>query len=228
MNILSLQKVGFTYPNCGKSTTSAVLENIDLEIEKGSFTSIMGPSGCGKSSLLRITAGLLTPTAGRIQFNFAQDPKHLPIGFMFQDHRLLPWRTVVANVKFGLEGLPLSKEQQEERALSTLKLVGLETFAARYPHQLSGGQRQRVALARALSVHPEVLLMDEPFASVDGATRRDLHEEILRIWRETGKTVIFVTHDPEEANHLAQRVITIGGQPGQIVEDRFLEDDEEN
>jgi NitT/TauT family transport system ATP-binding protein len=221
MSLISIRGLGFRFPTRSPHDehAHALFENLNLEIEKGSFTSIMGASGCGKSTLLRLIAGLLKPVAGEIEIRSSNDPRHLPIGLMFQDARLLPWRKILANVKFGLESLPLSKEERKERAFAMLKLVGLEKLAHRYPHQISGGQRQRVALARALAVNPELLLMDEPFGSLDAITRKELHLELLRIWKETGKTVIFVTHDQAEAEFLSRRLITLSGLPSRIASD---------
>ena len=194
----------------------SLFKGIDLEIEKGSFTAIMGASGCGKSTLLRLIAGLLKPTHGKVEIYSANDGLHFPVAMMFQDARLLPWRKALSNVRFGMDPLPLTKEEKKKRSYAMLKVVGLEKLAHRYPHQLSGGQRQRVALARALAVDPELLLMDEPFGSLDAITRKELHLELLRIWKQTKKTVLFVTHDQAEAEFLAQRVITLEGFPAKI------------
>ncbi len=198
----------------GFQTTSVPLfEAFSLNVRSGEFVCVMGSSGCGKSTLLRLVAGLLQPTAGSITVDgWQRQPEqadHLAIGFVFQDARLLPWRRIVHNVIFGMEALHLSKEQRLSRAQEALTLVGLEAMGNRWPHQLSGGQKQRVAIARALAVRPLLLLMDEPFGSLDAYTRRDLQDELLAVWKKTGKTILFVTHDRREAEYLADRIITL-------------------
>ncbi len=175
--LISIQNLGFRFSHRGEENSAPLFKDFNLEIEHGSFTSIMGASGCGKSTLLRLIGGLLKPTFGTIEVRSANDPQHMPIGLMFQDARLLPWRKILSNVRFGMENLPIPKAERKARAYEMLQLVGLEKLSHRYPHQISGGQRQRVALARALAVRPELLLMDEPFASLDAITRKELHFE---------------------------------------------------
>lgn len=145
------------------------------------------------------------------------------MAFVFQDSRLLPWRRVIANVAFGLEHRHTPRRERKTKAQDALDFVGLSHLAQRWPHELSGGQRQRVSLARALAVEPEVLLMDEPFSALDAITREGLQDELIRIWRKTGKTILFVTHDIDEATYLAERVIVLSGSPGQIVAEHHID-----
>ncbi|MFZ2870296.1 ABC transporter ATP-binding protein [Zavarzinia sp.] len=195
---------------------NTILEDFDLTVEKGEFVAVVGASGVGKSTLLRIVAGLIPAAAGSVRVAAAAAPDRRPYAMVFQDARLLPWRRVTRNVEFGAEGLSLDRKSRRARAEAALSLVGLGSHGKRYPHQLSGGQRQRVAIARALAVEPEILLMDEPFGALDAITRASLQDELVRLWQETGKTIIFVTHDIEEAVYLADRVILLGGKPGRI------------
>ena len=176
----------------GPSATT-VFSDIDLTVAAGEFLVIVGASGVGKSTLLRVLAGLIPATSGRVLLHTPADPARLPVALAFQDARLLPWRRVMANVEFGIERLAVGGKERRERAAAALDLVGLSALAQRWPHQLSGGQRQRVALARALAVQPYILLMDEPFGALDAITRESLQDELLRVWRATGKTIIFVT-----------------------------------
>jgi NitT/TauT family transport system ATP-binding protein len=197
-----------------------VLQNLDLVIPNGEFLAIVGPSGVGKSTLLRVLAGLASPGAGRVILP-APSPGRQSVALVFQDARLLPWRRVIANVAFGLERFALPRRDRLAKAQAMLDLVGLGGLAQRWPHQLSGGQRQRVALARALAVDPDILLMDEPFSALDAVSREGLQDELVRIWRTTGKTILFVTHDIAEAAHVASRIIMLGGTPGRIVAERL-------
>lgn len=195
-----------------------VFEQINLAVEQGELVTLVGASGAGKSTLLRIVAGLLKPSAGEFELNVPEDPTSRPFALVFQESRLFPWRTVAQNVHLGLEGLRLDKAAQRARVAGALELVGLSEFGERWPYQLSGGQRQRVGIARALAVEPALLLMDEPFGALDAITRQGLQEELLRIWRETGKSILFVTHDIDEAVYLGQRVLLLGGTPARILE----------
>lgn len=199
-----------------------VLRNLNLAVAPGEFVALVGASGVGKSTLLRVLMGLARPTTGEVHVR--PDPAaDRPMALVFQDSRLLPWRRVVANVAFGLEKTSLAKAARIARAMEALKLVGLEDLADRWPWQLSGGQRQRVSLARALAVRPSILLMDEPFSALDVATRENLQDELIRIRRETGKTIIFVTHDIDEAVYLADRVVALAGKPGEAKAVRLVE-----
>ncbi|WP_342727762.1 ABC transporter ATP-binding protein [Bradyrhizobium sp. B097] len=193
------------------------LEDITLDVRSGEFLALVGPSGCGKSTLLDLLGGLTTPTSGRILLD--GQPITGPgrdRGIVFQQYALFPWRTAAQNVEFGLDIAGLKAGQRREVARHFLDLVGLSGFADRYPHELSGGMKQRVAIARSLAYDPEVLLMDEPFAALDAQTRETLQGELLRIWRATGKTIVFITHGIDEAVVLGQRVAVMTSRPGRI------------
>lgn len=193
------------------------LKDVNLKVAKGEFVAIVGPSGCGKSTLLDILAGLAQPTSGAILIDGkTTSGPGLDRGIVLQGYALFPWRTVRQNVEFGLEIKKTPKAERREISARFISLVGLEGFGAHYPHELSGGMKQRVAIARALAYDPEVLLMDEPFAAVDAQTRETLQDELLRIWEETGKTIVFVTHSIEEAVFLADRVAVLDTNPGSV------------
>src|SRR6267378_7747721 len=189
-----------------------------FDIEQSEFICLVGPSGCGKSTLLNIIAGFLSPTAGEIRIGGKTVTGHgLDRGVVFQDFaQLFPWRTALGNVTFGLEMKGIGKAEREEIARQQLKLVKLEKFVQSYPHHLSGGMQQRVAIARALAYNPAVLLMDEPFAALDALTRDDMQRLLADVWRETGKTVIYVTHNVAEAVYLADRVVVMTPHPGKL------------
>jgi NitT/TauT family transport system ATP-binding protein len=194
------------------------LDGLDLTIDAGEFLTLVGPSGCGKSTVLDLVAGLTAPSSGSL--TIGGEPitgPGLDRSVVFQQYTLLPWRTAQANIEFALEAKGgLDRAQRAEVARRYLDLVGLGDFAGRYPHELSGGMKQRVAIARSLSYEPEVLLMDEPFGALDAQTRERLQEELVQIWRRTGTTVVFITHDIEEAVFLGQRVAVMSGRPGRI------------
>lgn len=196
-----------------------VLRSIDLSVAAGEFVSFLGASGCGKTTFLRMVDGLIPPSAGEILLNGRLVTVPGPDrAFVFQDDSLLPWRTVQGNVMLGLEAQRVKHAEAMTRAQEQIALVGLQEFATFYPHELSGGMRQRVNLARALAIDPEVLLMDEPFASLDSQTREVMQGELLRIWGAKQKTVLFVTHQIEEAVYLSDRIIVLSSRPGQIKE----------
>lgn len=194
------------------------VENVNLDLRESEFLCLLGPSGCGKSTLLNIIAGFLTPTSGEIRIGGkAVNGSGTDRGVVFQDFaQLFPWRTALGNVAFGLEMKGVPKPERDEIALNQLKLVKLEKFVKSYPHHLSGGMQQRVAIARALAYNPSVLLMDEPFAALDALTRDDMQRLLADVWRETRKTVIYVTHNVAEAVYLADRVIVMTPHPGRI------------
>jgi NitT/TauT family transport system ATP-binding protein len=191
------------------------LDDLNLDVAAGEFLTVVGPSGCGKSTILDLVAGLAKPSGGRLTIDGKPiTGPGLDRSVVFQQYTLLPWRTAAANVEFALEAKGgMTKKQRAEQARDYLDLVGLSEFANRYPHELSGGMKQRVAIARSLSYEPEVLLMDEPFGALDAQTRERLQEELIGIWRRTGTTVIFITHDIDEAVFLGQRVAVMSAPP---------------
>ncbi|WP_336486757.1 ABC transporter ATP-binding protein [Methylobacterium nigriterrae] len=211
--VIEIRALSLAYERGG--TRNVILSNLDLTIARGEFLVIVGESGVGKSTLLRVLIGLARPSSGKVRLD-TRPGCRTPMALVFQDARLLPWRRVIDNVAFGLEGSGLSRAQRRAKAAEMLALVGLADLAGRWPHQLSGGQRQRVAIARALAVEPDVLLMDEPFSALDSFTREGLQDELQRIQAKTGKTVLFVTHDIDEAVTLADRVVVLAGSPGRI------------
>jgi NitT/TauT family transport system ATP-binding protein len=192
--------------------------DVSFDIEASEFLCIVGPSGCGKSTLLNIIAGFLPPSAGQIRIGGKPVTGHgLDRGVVFQDFaQLFPWRTALGNVTFGLEMKGVGKSEREQIAHQQLALVKLEKFVQSYPHHLSGGMQQRVAIARALAYNPSVLLMDEPFAALDALTRDDMQRLLADVWRETRKTVIYVTHNVAEAVYLADRVVVMTPHPGMV------------
>lgn len=200
-----------------RASVLRALEDISLTVPAGEFLTLVGPSGSGKTTLLDLLGGLSTPTSGEVLVDgeVVTGPG-LDRGVVFQQYALFPWRTALANVAFGLEQLPLSRRERTERAREYLELVGLSGFEERLPHELSGGMKQRVAIARSLAYEPGILLMDEPFAALDAQTREQLQDELLRIWRTTGTTAVFITHGIEEAVYLGQRVAILASRPGRL------------
>ncbi|NMM64148.1 ABC transporter ATP-binding protein [Clostridium sp. P21] len=200
-----------------KHKETYTLDNIDLSFKKGEFICLLGPSGCGKSTLLNIIAGLETPSEGKIYLN---DKEINGVGVdravMFQESALFPWLKVIDNVEFGMKMAGVPSKERREKALYYLKMVHLAKFKNSFVHELSGGMRQRVALARALTLDSEVLLMDEPFAALDSQTKNILQTELQKVWIETKKTIIFVTHNVEEAVLLGDRVIVMSTNPGKV------------
>ncbi|MCW1242821.1 ABC transporter ATP-binding protein [Pseudomonas sp. SAICEU22] len=210
---LTVDDVSFRYPNGHR-----VFSSFSLNARPGEFIAILGPSGCGKTTLLNLLSGFVQPQSGRITINqTAVRPERSELGYVFQAPQLFPWLSALENVRFGLRmSARIDESQQRAQALQYLRLVGLENAAHRLPHQLSGGMQQRVSLARTLALEPSVLLMDEPFAALDAISRNSMNEETLRIWAELGQTVLFITHDIDEAVFLADRVIVLNIAPGGI------------
>src|SRR5215475_7455823 len=202
-------------PPRGKSVLA--LEDVSLEVREREFLALLGPSGCGKSTLLYLIGGFLPVEGGRIAVDGATVARPGPDrGIVFQHFALFPWKTVRANILYGLERQGMARAEREKRAQDFIDLVGLTGFEDSYPSQLSGGMKQRTAIARTLAFDPQILLMDEPFGALDAQTRRLMQSELLGIWRRTPKTVIFVTHDVQEAVYLADRVAVMTARPGRI------------
>jgi NitT/TauT family transport system ATP-binding protein len=193
------------------------LDGIDFTVDSEEFAAVLGPSGCGKSTLLNLVAGLLTPSAGTIWLDGELPPGRTATAMVFQEFALFPWRTAQANVEFGLEELGVPAAERQRRARRFIELTGLSGFESRYPHQLSGGMRQRVGIARALAVDPAILLMDEPFSALDAQTRQLMQEELLAIWERTRQTILYVTHNIQEAVYMADRVVVLSRRPGRVL-----------
>ena len=214
---LEAQGVRLEYEQPRTNSKLVALDDVNLSIRDGEFVSIVGPSGCGKTTFLSVVDGLIPSTAGRIVVDgkpvSAPGPDRAVV---FQDASLLPWRTVLGNVLYGLECQGMKSGQARERAQHFIEMVGLQGFEQHYPHELSGGMQQRVNLARALVMDPEILLMDEPFAALDAQTREVMQEELLHIWLRAKKTVLFVTHQINEAIYLSDRVIVFTARPGRV------------
>ena len=211
-----LKNVCRTYK--GQKKELEVIKDINLTVNDGEFLLIVGPSGCGKTTLLRMIAGLDFPSEGEI----TEDDVPITVpspgrGFVFQQYSLFPWRTVLNNIAFGPEVRGVGEDDRYSNARNYIEMVGLSGFEDSYPHELSGGMKQRVAIARALANDPKALLMDEPFAALDVQTRHKLQEELVNIWKEENKTIIFVTHNVDEAVFLADRVLVLSKSPGQII-----------
>ncbi|MGN6159113.1 MAG: ABC transporter ATP-binding protein [Devosia sp.] len=205
------------------SNGTLALSNMSLTVEPGEFLSLLGPSGCGKSTALRIIAGLGAPSSGTVEWPSSTiNAKGLPqgdIGFVFQDPTLMPWTTVFGNVYLPLKLQGMRKADARPRIMETLGLVGLADFAQAYPRELSGGMKMRVSIARALVTDPKLLLMDEPFAALDEITRQKLNDDVLKLWRSSGVTVIFVTHSVFESAYLSNRIVVMRSRPGQVFTD---------
>lgn len=202
----------------GNSTSCTALDDFNLNVKRHEFLSIIGPSGCGKTTFLRVLAGLIRPTSGKISINGRKVTAPGPDRAMvFQEIVLMPWRNALRNAQFGLE-MRDGRDKSRAKAMDLMRLVGLEGFEKYYPDELSGGMRQRVGIARALAVDPEILLMDEPFGSLDAQTRENLQDELLRIWGIQRKTVVFSTHSIEEAIYLSDRIAVMSPRPGKVKE----------
>jgi NitT/TauT family transport system ATP-binding protein len=225
-SVISYNNISKTYGEGNEAVTA--IENVDLDINRGEFVSVVGPSGCGKTTLLHMTSGIIEPTKNEITINGVnvQSPNHdrKSVGLVFQQPVLLEWRTVLDNILLPIEIMSENNILDEgighyrERAKELIELVGLEEFGDVYPQELSGGMQQRVSICRSLIYDPEVLLMDEPFGALDALTRDRMNREILRIWRDTKKTVVFVTHNLEEAIYLSDQVIVLSPRPGQVLD----------
>jgi NitT/TauT family transport system ATP-binding protein len=216
---LSTRFLDVTYVNNKTGAEVIALKNINLDIKEGEFICIVGPSGCGKTTFLNTIVGLIKPSKGEIFLDQKQiDGPGKDRAMVFQTPSLLPWRTVLANVLYGVELHKQVSPAKKKEALEFIDLVGLKGFENHYPHELSGGMQQRVNLARALTVNPSLILLDEPFSALDAQTREFMQGELLRIWSETKKTSIFITHQIDEAVFLADRVIVFGARPGRVVE----------
>lgn len=214
-NIVSLEGITKSFKSGNEPLTA--LQNINLQVRPGEFVCLVGPSGCGKSTILNLIAGLEEPDSGQVRVNdqlvTGPGPDRL---LLFQEPALFPWLDVLGNVEFGLKSSGVAAKEGRERALHFLAKVHLHKFARFRVHQLSGGMRQRVALARALAMNPQILLMDEPFSALDAQTRDLLHQELQQLWAETGKTILFVTHNVREAVTLADRIVLFTYRPGRI------------
>ena len=210
---LSAEHITMAFQRDGKTT--AVLNDISLEVAQGEFLCIVGPSGCGKSTLLSAMAGFLSPSSGQIRIDgqvvTGPDPRRI---FVFQERGVFPWLTVEGNIEFGL--FALARDERQRRIAHYIKMVGLTGFEKAYPAELSGGMKQRLEVARALAVNPDMLLLDEPFGALDSITRLTMRRELLRIWEAEGNTVVFVTHDIDEAVQLADRVVVLSDRPAKI------------
>ncbi|MDQ3097547.1 MAG: ABC transporter ATP-binding protein [Chloroflexota bacterium] len=218
---LSARGVQMQYRDRATGSSLVAIENIDLDVPDGAFVSLLGPSGCGKSTFLKIVNGLLPATAGEIKLH--RVAKGREDAMVFQDAALFPWYSVLDNVAYGLVCAGVPRREARRRAAPFIDLVGLQGFAERYPYQLSGGMQQRANLARALAVDAAILLMDEPFAALDAQTREVMQAELLRIWNASRKTVLFVTHQIDEAVYLSDRVVVMAARPGRIIADITIE-----
>jgi NitT/TauT family transport system ATP-binding protein len=211
-----VERLAKTYTDARGHAVEA-LGGVTLAVGAEEFVAVLGPSGCGKSTLLQILAGLLAPSAGSVWFEGPPVSGRPVTAMVFQEFALFPWRTVQANVEFGLEELGVPRAERAARARRHVALTGLAGFEGKYPHQLSGGMRQRVGIARALAVDPAVLLMDEPFSALDAQTRQLMQEELLAIWERTRKTIVYVTHNIQEAVFMADRVVVLSRRPGRVM-----------
>ena len=216
--MIDIRAIAKTYRSRQGDVVEALAE-VSLDVRDKEFVSLVGPSGCGKSTMLKLVAGLVAPTRGEIVIDGRAVREPFPdVGFVFQSAVLLPWRTVLDNVLFSIEMLGRPREPYRTQALALIELAGLAGFEGKYPWELSGGMQQRVALCRALVHDPSLLLMDEPFGALDAMTREFMNLELLRIWKESGKTIVFITHSIPEAAFLADRVIVMSARPGRIKE----------
>lgn len=215
--VMRVSRLGKVFPTPTGSVTA--LEGIDFAVHRREFVSVIGPSGCGKSTLIRILAGLETPTSGEVLLDdHAVTGPGPDRGMVFQGYTLFPWLTVKGNVMFGLKIAGCGQTQADSEARQWIELVGLSRFENSYPHQLSGGMKQRVAIARALANQPRILLMDEPFGALDAQTRAQMQAYLLQIWRNVDVTILFITHDLDEAVYLSDRILVLKAHPGRVDE----------
>lgn len=216
-SVINVKRVSLTYQNSNQSVIQA-LDKVSFKVKEGKIVCILGPSGCGKSTLLSLISGLKKPTSGQVLHRGKKvfKPSNQRV-IIFQNYSLFPWKTAIQNIEFVLKAKGISKDKIRSEALKYLRLVELEKFKDYYPHELSGGMQQRIGIARALSCDPDVLLFDEPFASLDSITKAAIYKEIINISRKTKKTMIFVTHNIEEAIFLGDKIIVLSGCPGQII-----------
>jgi NitT/TauT family transport system ATP-binding protein len=217
------ENVSHRFHNRGAEVTA--LQSVSFEAQPGEFICLVGPSGCGKSTILRILAGLLQPTSGKVVFGAGVSGARPKTALVFQEHGVFPWMTVRENIAFGLEMHGVPRAEREARADALLHDVGLSGFAASYPQELSVGMRQRVGVARAFISEVQLLLMDEPFGALDALTRRTMQEELLRLWRQHRHTLVFVTHDVDEAAALADRIIVFSRRPATVLQEFSLPSD---
>jgi len=225
MAILEVENLSKSYRQLGGESTLAI-GNVTCRVEAGEFVSFVGPSGCGKTTLLMTIAGLIEPTSGRVTVKGKEvkgPPPNLVLVFQEYNKSLFAWRTILGNVRFGLEARGDRSTGAEAKTRELIDIVGLKGFEKHYPWELSGGMQQRVAIARALAYEPEVLLMDEPFGSLDALTRLELEDTLLRVWAELKTTILFITHDIEEAIYLSDRVWVLSRRPSQIIQELLVE-----
>ncbi len=214
---LELKKLSkIFYEEKGRGVVKA-LQDISLSVDDGQFVSVIGPSGCGKTTMLRIISGLESPTSGELLIN-GERPEEpwKQVGFVFQEYALFPWRTVCQNIEFGLEIKNIPGKEKRQRALEYINRFGMKGFEDKFPNEISGGMKQRVAIARTLVNNPSIVLMDEPFGALDSHTRSHLQKFILHVWQQSKKTVVFVTHNIDEAVFLSQKVICLSARPGRV------------
>lgn len=207
--MLKVKNISKIFNSNGKRIQT--LQNINTEVEKGSLVVLLGPTGCGKTTLLKIIARLIKPTTGSIEFNGNK------IGVIFQHYNLFPWLNVRKNIEFGLKFKKIGKVEKKKKINELLEIIGLQKFESFYPHELSGGMQQRVAIARTLAINPDLLLMDEPFGALDAHTKGKMQEFVLALQKKTKKTIIFVTHNIEEAIFLADKIYILSEQPGKVI-----------
>lgn len=221
---LNLQNVTKSFGNPASGSFVTAVENMSFSVDAGERVAVVGPSGCGKSTILNMVSGLYQPTQGSVLIDGTPVTEPRPeVGFMLQKDLLLPWRSIVRNIEFGLEEKNITKAERRERALTELHRVKLDGFADAYPHQLSGGMRQRAALARTLAIDPEVILLDEPFSALDAQTKLVLQGHFAKTIQDAGVTSVLITHDLNEAVTMADRVVVLSGRPGRVIDDFRIE-----